>query len=119
MGRLRVGPVNPLAACGGNRMATVPIKLMTAEEFYEWVHRPENRDRFFELERGEVVEMPPPSKYHGFVCGNVSGVLRAYAIQRQKGYPCTNDSGFLVESDPDTVRGADVSFYEDEQTASD
>ncbi len=33
-------------------MATVSADLMTAEQFYDWVHRPENADRFFELERG-------------------------------------------------------------------
>ena len=98
-------------------MATVTTKRMTAAEFFDWVHRPENRDRFFELERGEVIEMPPPTKYHGFVCGNVARVLGNFAVQRGKGYPCSNDSGFIVESDPDTVRGPDLAFYEDDQTA--
>jgi Uma2 family endonuclease len=97
-------------------MATVGTSLMTADEFWEWLRRPENQDRSFELERGGVVEMPPPSKYHGFVCGNVAGLLWSYAIRRGKGYPCTNDAGIVVEKDPDTVRGPDVSFYEDEQT---
>jgi Uma2 family endonuclease len=77
-------------------MATVETKLMTAAEFYDWVNRPENQDRSFELERGGVVEMPPPSKFHGFVCGNVAGILRNYAAQRRKGYPCTNDAGVVV-----------------------
>jgi Uma2 family endonuclease len=98
-------------------MATVTIKLMTAEEFYEFVHRPENKDRCFELERGKVVEMPPPNKYHGRVCLKVGTILEEYAARKGKGYPVGNDAGFLVESDPDTVRGPDVSFYEDDQTA--
>jgi hypothetical protein len=34
-------------------MATVAPRLMTAEEFYDWSHRPENADRLFELEKGE------------------------------------------------------------------
>ena len=97
----------------------VPTQLMTASEFFAWVHRPENRNRFFELDRGEVVPMPPPGKYHGFVCGNVAGILRNFAIQRRKGYVCTNDAGVLVEQDPDTVRGPDITFYEDAQTATD
>ena len=92
---------------------------MTAEEFFEWVQRPENRDRFFELEQGEIVLIPPPGKYHGFVCGNVAGILRNFAIKRRKGYVCTNDSGIIVERDPDTVRAPDVAFYEDSQTAAD
>jgi Uma2 family endonuclease len=98
-------------------MATAETKLMTAEEFFEWVHRPENRDKQFELERGEIVEMPPPGKYHGFVCGNIARILGNFAEQRKKGYPCSNDSGMIVEQGPDTVRGPDVSFYEDDQNA--
>lgn len=106
--------MTPIAAA-----PTTPTHLMTAAEFFTWVHRPENRNRYFELDRGEVVEMPPPGKHHGFVCGNVAGILRNFAIQRRKGYVCTNDSGILIEQDPDTVRGCDVTFYEDAQTAAD
>ena len=44
-------------------------RLLTAEEFYDFCHLPENRDRHFELERGEVVEMSRPGEVpHGFVC---------------------------------------------------
>jgi Uma2 family endonuclease len=98
-------------------MATVQTRLMTAEEFYEWVNRPENRGRVFELLRGEVVEMPSPGKYHGFVCGNISRILGVYACEKETGSVCTNDSGLIVKRAPDTVRGPDVSFYVDDQTA--
>jgi hypothetical protein len=30
-------------------MATADTKLMTAEEFYDWANRPENRDKYCEL----------------------------------------------------------------------
>jgi Uma2 family endonuclease len=94
-------------------MATVTTRPMTAEAFYEWSHRPENRDRYCELERGEIVEMSRPGKRHGFVCANVVGILRNYAIGRKKGYVCSNDTGVVVERNPDTVRGPDVLFFED------
>ena len=100
-------------------MPAAPVRRMTASDFFAYVHRPENLHRFFELDRGEVVEMPPPNKYHGFVCGNVAGILRNFAIQRRKGYVCTNDAGIIVERDPDTVRGPDVTFYEDTQNVDD
>jgi Uma2 family endonuclease len=100
-------------------MATAATKLMTAEEFFAWVHRPENRDRSFELDRREVIQIPSPGKYHGFVCANVAQILGLYAAQRRRGYVCTNDSGVVVERDPDTVRGPDVSYYEDDETAAD
>src|SRR5262245_22176203 len=98
-------------------MATVTTKPMTAEEFYEWANRLENRDQFFELERGEVVEMSRPGKRHGLICANVAGVLRNHAVQRQKGYVCSNDTGVVVERGPDTVRGPDVLFFEDAEQA--
>ncbi len=56
-------------------MATAQTKLMTAEEFWDFVHRPENRDRCFDLVRGEVVEMSKPCKRHGVVCVCVGVVL--------------------------------------------
>ena len=98
-------------------MASVATGTMTAAQFFEWVHRPENADRYFELERGEVLEMPPPGKYHGFVCGNISAILWHFAASRGRGYVCTNDAGVIVDSDPDTVCGPDVTFYEDAQTS--
>lgn len=94
-------------------MASAATALMTADEFHAWVHRPENRDRLFELVRGEVVEMPRPGKRHGMVCGNITRLLGNYAAARRKGYVCSNDTGVVVERDPDTVRGPDVMFFED------
>lgn len=51
------------------------LQQMNAEEFFDWCNRPENRDRHFELERGEVVETPLSGERHGFVCSNVGGIL--------------------------------------------
>jgi Uma2 family endonuclease len=86
---------------------------LSAEEFFEWCHRPENRDRHFELEHGEVVEVSRPGERHGFVCLNVGGILRNYTFQRRKGYACGNDTGLILDRDPDTVRGPDVVFYDE------
>lgn len=97
-------------------MATVATKPITAEEFYEFLIRPENHGRRLELERGEIVEMTKPTKFHGFVCGNIARILGNFAAQRKKGYVCTNDTGVLIERNPDTVRGPDILFYEDVAT---
>src|SRR5688572_17524341 len=98
-------------------MASVATKLMTAEEFYDWAHLPENRDKPYELVRGEVVEVTRPGKFHGFVCGNVVAALHNYARQKKRGYVCSNDTGIVVGRNPDTVRGPDVLFFDDAQTA--
>jgi Uma2 family endonuclease len=86
---------------------------MTADEFREFVSRPENDGRWFELVRGEVIELPPPTKIHGVFSMNVAGHLWTYARQRGKGYITTNDAGTLLERDPDTVRGPDVAYFTD------
>src|SRR5262249_49634335 len=83
---------------------------MSAEEFFAWCNRPENRDRHFELERGEVVEVSRPGERHGFVCWNAGRILGNYAFQRRKGYACTNDTGLILARTPDTVRGPDMVF---------
>ncbi len=85
---------------------------MSAEEFFDWCNRPENRDRHFELERGEVVEMSRPGERHGFVCLNVGRILANYTFEKRRGYACSNDTGLILERDPDTVRGPDVLLYD-------
>src|SRR5262245_33038283 len=92
--------------------AAVTGKQMTAEEFFDWCNRPENRDRHFELESGEVVEVSRPGERHCFVCLNVGAILRNYTFQRRKGYACSNDTGLILGRNPDTVRGPDVMLYD-------
>jgi Uma2 family endonuclease len=93
-------------------MSTVSTQGMSAEEFFDWCHRPENRDRQYELERGKVVEVSRPGELHGVVCSNVSYLLGAYIGQRRRGRVCINDTGVIWERNPDTVRGPDVFLYE-------
>src|SRR5690242_528255 len=85
-----------------------PLSLMTADEFYDFVERPENRARSFELVRGEVIEVSRPTRIHGRVCINTGFELEKYARKRKKGYVVSNDSGVILENDPDTVRCPDV-----------
>jgi Uma2 family endonuclease len=91
---------------------TTTPQRMNAEEFFAWCHRPENRDCHFELERGEVVEVSRPGERHGFVCSNTDRLLGNYTFQRRKGYVLGNDTGVILERDPDTVRGPDVVLYD-------
>jgi Uma2 family endonuclease len=93
-------------------MSTVAVRQrMSAEEFFAWCNRPENRDRHFELERGEVVEVSRPGERHGFVCHNVVRILGNYTFHLRKGYVCSNDTGLILERGPDTVRGPDVMLF--------
>ena len=94
-------------------MATVETKLLTAEEFWEWASRPENQQKRYELDEGEVVEMPPPGVLHGVLCAWITHLLWQFAIKRQKGWVCSNDTGLLVKRDPDTLRGPDIMFFDE------
>ena len=84
---------------------TVP-SLLTAEEFMQR----EDLDGPFELVKGKVIEMPPPSMYHGVVCLNLAFHLKLYMQQHDLGYVFTNDGSVVTERNPDTVRGADLGF---------
>ncbi len=87
-------------------------KPLTAAEFFDWVVRPENESRHYELERGKVVEASRPGERHGLVCSNVATMLNLYTRKRRKGYALCNDPGVILERDPDTVRGPDVLYFE-------
>ncbi len=97
----------------------ITAKRMTAEDFYDWVHLPENAGRWFELVRGEVIELPPPRRLHGIVCVKVGSILDRYVMERGSGNVAGNDSGTLFERDPDTVRGPDIALYEDADVVAD
>jgi Uma2 family endonuclease len=92
-------------------MSSVATKLMTAEEFYDFVNEPRNRDRHFELEKGKVVKVSRPGEKHCFVCANGVRMLGNYTHEKKKGYVCSHDMGLVLERNPDTVRGPDISLY--------
>lgn len=94
-------------------------KLITADEFWEFVHRPENQDRDFELIRGEVVEVSRPTQPHGVVAALVAFELQLYARAIQKGYVVTNDSGIALNEMPDSVLRPDVAYFSNTNTFND
>jgi Uma2 family endonuclease len=92
-------------------MSTVATQRLTADEFWELANRSENRGKWLELVRGEVVEMPPAGERHGYLCSWIGHLLWAYVLKRGSGGVAGNDTGFLVETGPDTVRGPDVMLF--------
>ena len=89
-------------------MATAEmIELMTAEEFGK---RPDPGYPE-ELIRGRIVAMSVPDKRHGYVCLKVGRILGDFVDEHDLGRVMSNDSGVITEREPDTVRGADVSYY--------
>jgi len=87
--------------------SAAPARLMTALEFME----ADLGDGTFELVKGEVVRMAPPSPEHGRLCSNVGFVLESFGRRSGLGYTLCNDSAVQTRRAPDTVRGPDVCFY--------
>lgn len=81
-------------------------RLLTAEEFAETTDPPNMRT---ELVKGRIVTMPPPSTIHGKYVRRIGAALGAFADANGEG-DVVVESGYLLEIDPDTVRGPDVSF---------
>jgi hypothetical protein len=88
-------------------MATAATALLTAEEFLALP----DLGRPAELVRGKVVPMNVPASRHGQVCSQTVYLLRRSQEDRPTGHVLCNDAGVVTERDPDTVRGADVSYY--------
>jgi Uma2 family endonuclease len=90
-------------------MATVSGKLITAEEFARMPDPPDGSLQ--ELVRGKIITMPPPGGLHGVCCSKVDRRLGTFVDEHGLGTVTSNDTGFITERDPDTVRGPDVSFW--------
>ena len=79
---------------------------MTAEEL---LNMPDDGFRY-ELIRGELKKMSPAGQFHGEYGSNIHVSLGWYVKSRDLGKTYISDTGFLLATDPDHVRAADVSF---------
>ena len=80
-------------------------RLITADEL---LAMPEDDCRY-ELTRGELVTLPIEGAMHGSVASRFNRRLGAFVEARDLGEAFTR-TGFILATDPDTVRGPDVSF---------
>jgi Uma2 family endonuclease len=94
------------AATGRGAMMTIGTRLMTADELLQL---PDDGMRH-ELVRGELRTMPPARFEHGRLSDDVGDSLRDHVKGQQLGRVFTTDIGFLLTSDPATVRVPDVAF---------
>jgi Uma2 family endonuclease len=88
-------------------MSTVAERLLTVEEYAKLP----DTGVPTELVRGRIVSMNVPAPRHGQICFNIAFLVGSHVKEHGLGHVVTNDSGVITERDPDTVRGADVSFY--------
>lgn len=91
----------------------VQQKLLTAEEFYLLGDPRDGSQQ--ELVRGEVVTMPPPGGLHGVCCLKTARRIGNFVEENDRGTVACNDTGFVTERGPDSVRGPDISYWSKER----
>ena len=92
-------------------MSALETKLMTAEELLEL---PRGRFRY-ELIKGELKQMSPTGDEHGAVTMELAAPLHRYVKLNKLGKVYAAETGFKLESDPDTVRAPDIAFVKMER----
>lgn len=86
-------------------------QLMTAEEL---IKLPRGRFRY-ELVKGELLTMSPTGEEHGAIAAKLTAELYAHVKANQLGIIYGAETGFKLESNPDTVLAPDVSFINRER----
>jgi Uma2 family endonuclease len=84
---------------------------MTADELFQYSHEPFRT----ELIAGRLVEMEPAGGVHGVVAAQIGWLLANHVLPRGLGKVFGAETGFLLETDPDTVRAPDASFLSRER----
>jgi Uma2 family endonuclease len=79
---------------------------MTAEELF----LVPGDDHKYELVKGTLVRMPPAGARHGKISARVVQVLEEYVDAHGGGTVCGTDTGFILQRNPDIVRGPDAAF---------
>src|SRR2546430_10677953 len=87
-------------------MSATLTKPMTADELLEM---PDD-GMLYELVKGELLMAPPPGSEHGEVTMNLAGPLFQHVKRNQLGIVYAAETGFKLESNPDTVRAPDIAF---------
>ena len=64
----------------------------------------------YELVRGELRKMSPAGHKHGHIAGNITASVGPHVVATKLGRVYVADTGFLISTDPDTVRVPDVAF---------
>src|SRR5687768_5077450 len=94
-----------------NRMPA-PTPLTLAD--YDAI--PDEPRHVVELSRGRLVREPRPGQLHGRVQIRIAAQLQQFLSERDLGYAVV-ESGFVLERNPDTLRGPDVAFVARSQYA--
>ena len=87
-------------------MTEQTVAQTTADELLAMPH---NGYRY-ELVQGELRQMAPAGRQHGRIAANFIGSLIAFVKKNNLGEVHSSETGFIIDTAPDTVRAPDVSF---------
>ena len=90
---------------------TTTATLMTADEL---LAMPDDGYHRYELVKGELITMAPAGGEHGAIGMNAGTYINVFVRQNDLGAVFNSDTGFIISTDPDTVRCPDVSFVRKE-----
>ena len=85
--------------------------LMTADEF---LAMPDDGFHRYELVKGELITMAPAGGEHGAIGSRTCRRIGNFVEANDLGEVFNSDTGFIISTDPDTVRMPDVSFVRKE-----
>lgn len=86
--------------------------IMTAAELLKMPH---NGFRY-ELVRGELIQMSPAGSKHGEIAARIGWKLAQFVDENDLGITYAAETGFIIDTNPDTVRAPNASFVKKERT---
>ena len=89
-------------------MALPQTRTYTVDEFEAFIRKPENRERYYELIHGAIVEKAIPTDEHAFIVGLIIISLGNWAHARGLGLPGP-ERRFAFPNDTQNARQPDVS----------
>lgn len=87
-------------------MSATITRPVTADEL---LAMPDDGYRY-ELVKGKLIRMAPAGSEHGEVAMDLAGPLHQHVKKHNLGKVYAAETGFKLESDPDTVRALDIAF---------
>jgi Uma2 family endonuclease len=88
-------------------------ELMTAEQ----LERVDIPGKSAELVRGRLIVSEPPGTFHGKLAGRLLVEVGAFVKAHRLGEVFSQDTGFKIAANPDTVRAPDLAFLGHERLA--
>ncbi len=82
-------------------------KWLTGEDLLELQSESGKR---YELLKGKPIETMPAGGKHGYIASKIERKLGAFIEEKNLGFLFAAETGVYLERNPDTVRGADVTF---------